>query len=140
MEENGRKVSPYKGVWLVTFLLIIVPIIFYIIIRLIMFKFQPSLEKDIKEFSSLAVGFGLGFVFHLACIIAGLFKGTIVVIIKRIKEFFETLNISFKLAIKSYFDNVKEDGLVFYIYFIIVGTNLGLALYGLIKFILVYNK
>ena len=76
----------------------------------------------------------------MACIIAGIFKGTIVVIIKRIKEFFETLNISFKLAIKSYFDNVKEDGLVFYIYFIIVGTNLGLALYGLIKFILVYNK
>ena len=49
MEENGRKVSPYKGVWLVTLLLIIVPIIFYIIIRLIMFKFQPSLENDIKD-------------------------------------------------------------------------------------------
>ena len=29
MEENGRKVSPYKGVWLVAFLLIIVPIIFH---------------------------------------------------------------------------------------------------------------
>ena len=138
MEENGRKVSPYKGVLLISFLLIIVPIIFYLITRLVIFKFQSSLSNDIKEFSSLALGLGLGFVFHLACIISGLFKGTLKVIFKRIKEFFETLNISFKLAIKSYVDNIKEDGLVFWIYFVIVGTNFGLALYGLIEFTLVY--
>ena len=66
---------------------------------------------------------------------AGLFKGTFSVVWERTKEFFSNLSISLKFAVKYYFENIKEYGIVFWIYFDILSITLAVTIYFVIKFI-----
>ena len=92
--------------------------------------------SDIQTlYSSLAFGFGVGFLFQFSCVIAGLFKGTLKVVLKRLKEFFSNLSISVKFAYKYYFENIKEEGIVFWIFFTIIGSTLAVTLFGVFKYI-----
>ena len=65
-------------------------------------------------------------------------KGTFKVVINRVKNFFSNLTINFKFAIKYYWDDIKTEGVVFWIYFLIVGTTFAFTLVGIINSYLVY--
>lgn len=133
--DNGLKKSPYKGIFLLIFLLIIVPVVLSFLFYKILNSFQPYGEKGINLYSAIFLGYGVGFLFQMACVIAGLFKGSFKVVVKRVVGFFDNVRYSFKMAVKLYIDDVKEDGLVFWIMFFIILATLGVTLFGLYKYI-----
>lgn len=137
MEYEGKAKSPYKGLLGSSFLLIAIPVFLFIFIFLIIKKYT-KLPNDLKVDFSLMIGFGCGFLFQMTCILSGLFKGTFKVVVNRVKNFFSNLSINFKFAIKYYWEDIKSEGVVFWIYFLIVGSTLGIALVGIIKSYIFY--
>lgn len=126
MEENGRKVSPYKGVFLTSFFLIIAPLFFSFTIDIFMGN-----ETEIENLSIVFFGFGMGIIFDIGCMIAGLMKGTFSVVQNRIATFKDDLIVSFKFACKSYINDIKENGIVFWIYLSIMILTVIVFIYNL---------
>lgn len=134
MEYEGKNKSPYYGVWQTALLLTAAPFLMTLFFKAIFDKYSKMTDPQIL-FSAMAFGCGVAFMFQLTCIIAGLFKGTLTVVIKRLKEFFGNLSISAKFAFKYYFENIKEEGIVFWIFFVIIGSTLGATIFGIFKYI-----
>lgn len=137
MEYEGKTRSPYKGVLGSSLILISVPVLLFLIVFLIVSKFSnQSSEVDLNF--SLMIGVGCGFLFQLSCIIAGLTKGTFKVVTNRVKNFFSNLTINFKFANKYYWEDIRSEGIVFWIYFLIVGSTFAATLIGFINSYLFY--
>ena len=121
MEHVGKEKSPYHGVLLSSIILIIVPIAIYLLFNYYITKYQ-KFEEEFNAYSAVVLGFGVGFIFQFSCVIAGLTKGTLSVVLSRIGELFSNLSISPRFALKCYIADIKENGIVFWIYFIIIGS------------------
>ena len=134
MEYEGKNKSPYYGVWQSALLMIAAPVAMYFFFK-IPFVTYSKMSKEEIHYCSLAFGCGVAFLFQFSCVIAGLFKGTLKVVINRLKEFFGNLSISVKFAYKYYFENIKEEGVVFWIFFVIITTTLGVTLFGIFSYI-----
>ena len=134
MEYDGKNKSPYYGVWQSALLLTFAPFIMFIFFKWIIHSYSRMTPDQIL-YSSLAFGSGVAFIFQFSCVIAGLFKGTLKVVISRLKEFFGNLSISAKFAFKYYFENIKQEGIVFWIYFDIIVATLGLTIFSIFKYI-----
>ena len=129
MEHFGKEKSPYHGVVLSSLLLAGVPSFLFIWIYHLISKYQ-NFNQDFNMYSAMVIGFGVGFIFQFACVFAGLTKGTLKVVIRRVSELFSNLTISPKFAFRCYIADVKENGIVFWIYFIIVGSCLAITIVG----------
>ena len=132
MEYFAKNKSPYYGVFqscIMLFLFTAGMILFFYII------FGNFTMMQGKEKTYCALGFGglVGSLFSLSCAIAGLFKGTFIIVKNRIVEFFENLSISFKFAIKYYIENIKEYGIVFWIFLTIIAINVAVTIYGFVN-------
>ena len=134
MEYEGKNKSPYYGVWQSALLMIVAPVAMYFFFK-IPFVTYSKMSKEEIHCCSLAFGCGVAFLFQFSCVQAGLFKGTLKVVINRLKEFFGNLSISVKFAYKYYFENIKEEGVVFWIFFVIITTTLGVTLFGIFSYI-----
>ena len=133
--ENGnKKKSPYSGLWVHILLLVGTPLVLFAIIYYLIMKNHLS-GKELAIYTSLTFAYGLGFVIQISCAFAGAFKGSLKVIFKRIREFFDDLIISFKYAVKSYFDNIKNDGVLFWIYLYIILGTLAIAIFSAYKYL-----
>ena len=130
--------SPYKGVPIICLVLIGVPLVFYGIVRVIIFKFQPQFGEELNQATAVAFGFGVGVLFHLACIIAGLMLEPLVAVITRVREFFSNLPISASLAFTVYFKDLKDGGVVFWIYLLIFAANALACAWGFVRFLELY--
>ena len=118
MEENGKNVSPYKGVFLTAFFLIVAPLFFSFTLDIFIGN-----DTQIEILTIIVFGFGMGILFDLGCIIAGLMTGTFSIVKARVADFFDDLVVSFKFAVQSYFNNIKENGIVFWIYLSIMAAT-----------------
>ena len=134
MEYEGKNKSPYYGVWQSALFLTIAPILMYFFFKIIFIKYSRMSANQI-HYSSLAFGCGVAFLFQFSCVIAGLFKGTLKVVLRRLKEFFSNLTISIKFAYKYYFENIRQEGVVFWIFFVIIGATLFATVFGIFKYI-----
>lgn len=122
LDENKRK-SPYHGVFIAIIFMIVVPVVCYVVFRALLFHNQTHIAKDINESSAKALGFGIGVLFHLSCIIAGVLEPSFKIVIRRVGEFFENLKFSFKLACNCYADDVRENGVAFWLMFGVMVAN-----------------
>ena len=120
--EHKNK-SPYHGVGLACFFMIAIPVVMYIIIRSLLFELQPTMGKEVNEMSARVLGLGIGVVFHLGCIIAGVLKDSFKIVVNRVVDFFDNLKFSFKLAWKCYVDQLRDGGIAFWIMFGIMVVN-----------------
>lgn len=135
MEYTGKNKSPYYGLWQTCLLLISVPTILFLIIFYLFEKFQDY-PKILNCYASMGLGFGIGALFQFTCIIAGLFKGNFIVVVKRISNFFENLSVSFKFAVKYYFEDLKMYGCAFWFYFLIIVVCVILSIIGFYMYFL----
>lgn len=120
--EHKNK-SPYHGVGVTCFFMIAVPVIAYIAMHAALFEWQPEVSAELNEASARAIGFGVGVFFHLGCIIAGVLKDSLKIVVGRVVEFFDNLKFSFKLAWKCYIDQLRDGGVAFWIMFGIMVVN-----------------
>jgi hypothetical protein len=131
MEHVGKEKSPYHGVLLSSLLLISVQVLLFLLFKYVIMKYQ-DFEKDFNTYSAMVIGFGVGFIFQFSCVFAGLTKGTLSVVVRRVANLFDDLSISVKYAFKCYFADIKENGIVFWIYFIIVTSTIAASIIGAI--------
>ena len=136
--DEGIKVGPYKGIMVKCIILIIVPLLLYLLFGYLIFVFQSKFSKELNHATVLTLSFGVGFLYQMTCVFVGLFKGSLKVVIRRVVDFFANLSISFKFARKMYWDDIVENGVVFWIAFPIIITTLSLALYGLFELLSLY--
>ena len=127
--NDGIKRNPYKGILVTCILLIAVPIVMYLLFKKVIFTNQGKFITYLNNASALCAGFGVGFLFQLSCVIGGLFKGSFSVVKNRVFNLFSDMTISFKYAIRMYWDDIVENGVVFWIVFPIIVTTLCIALY-----------
>ena len=114
--ENKNK-SPYHGVPLTAFFMILVPIAAYIFMRIVVFKYQAWEQEEINEATAKTLGFGIGLLFHMSLVIAGILKESFLVVVRRVVGFFQDLKFSFKIAWNCYVENIREFGVAFWILF-----------------------
>lgn len=129
--NEEKNVSPYRGVILSTIILIVVPILFYILFDFVLKECQTKFSEEMNHYTAIFFGFLCGFLFQMTCVITGLLTKSFLVVINRVKSFFEDLRISFKMAIKFYWHDIKENGIVFWIHFIVILFTLIMTIYGL---------
>lgn len=132
MEHEGKNKSPYSGFWQCCVILLVVPLIIFALLYFAFDRFS-RFSDELDLYSSIAIGFGAGFLFQLSCVIAGLFKGLFTVVVHRICTFFSDLRISRKVAIRIYIEDLKENGIVFWVYLFIILITLGSSIYGIVK-------
>lgn len=127
--NDGVKKNPYKGIIIICILLIAVPIGLYFLFKEVIFSNQGQYSSYLNNASAICLGFGVGFIFQMSCVIGGLFRGSFSVVVKRVFNFFADLTISFKYAIRMYWDDIVENGVVFWIILPIILATLGVTLY-----------
>ena len=132
--NDGVKKNPYKGIIIICILLIAVPIGLYFLFKKVIFTNQGQYSY-LNNASAICLGFGVGFIFQMSCVIGGLFKGSFSVVVKRVFNFFADMTISFKYAIRMYWDDIVENGVVFWIIFPIIVATLCIALYYGFEFV-----
>ena len=139
MEYKGQEKGPYYGVLQTCLILIIIPLIFILIIYGV-FSYFKSLSEEAICYSTLTFGGTCGVLFHMIAIISGLFKGTFKVVINRISTFFQNVVLDIRLAFKIYFEDIKNEGIVFWIYLIIILSMIGLTIYGAVNLFDLYQE
>lgn len=132
MEYEGKNTKPYKGIIGSSLILICVPIFITFFLFLVFEKYS-KIPSNVNMDFAIMIGCGAGLLFQLSTALCGLFKGTFKVVVNRVKTFFSNLSINFKFAITYYWDDIKTEGVVFWIFFLIIGTTFGFTLYGLIN-------
>lgn len=135
MYEDEIKKSPYRGILFTLIFLIGVPVGLYFFLKVILTTNAPYREYDLNKYTAQALGFGCGFLFQMCCVLCGLFKQSFKAVTKRVVNFFSNLTVSFKFAFTMYFDEIKEDGVVFWFYFYIIVFTAYFSVNGFINVI-----
>lgn len=129
MEDQNPKSVRKKEIGTIV-IMILTPLFVFLLFYLIVGIYFPS--KITKLFDvSLLIGFGCGLLLDITFIITGLFSGTFMVVINRVKNFFSDLSISLKFAIEGYFYDIKTEGMTFWIYILIIAVEIILFSIGL---------
>ncbi len=131
---NPKK-SPYQGQIAVMLALAFPSAFFTLIFYGVISMWQGRFGVTLNWASAKAFGCGIGVVFHLCCSIMGTFKEHRVIVKERVKEFFSDLSISPKTAFKWYFDDLKTNGIAYWIDLLIIGINIWIFVNAVLDFI-----
>jgi len=126
--SNGR--APFRGIIPTALLLIAVPVVFIIIIKDTLALIYPGLTY-VNDPSARFVGSTMGALFHLSCLISGALRPAIQSFKFRFSEFFQNLRCSVGFAFSCYWDDIRQDGMAFDLYLVIMLVNAGYGLYNL---------
>lgn len=125
--DGQKKYSPYRGMWAVVLVMIAVPLVLTVIIESTLAIVQPHYTV-VNRPSARFVGCGLGFLFHVVLFFSGVYRESLEAVKYRISEFFENAHCSLGFALSCYLSDMKQDGVVFDVYF---GITLGTLVYSL---------
>lgn len=134
IHDKGKEQSPWEGFWVICAVLIAVPFLFKFIISGVLVLWGGE-KVMASRLTATIVGFGLGSMFHLMCIITDVFKPSFKIVIGRIGEFFSNLRISVGFAFRSYAWDIKHHGFAFDVYFAIMAVFAYVWISDLIKFL-----
>ncbi len=126
--------SPYHGLPIAVAVMVLPSPILSLVLYPLFNAFQPQHTKELNLVSAVAIGFGLGFIYHMSCAITGAYADSWQVVKNRIKEFFEDLTVSFTLALKWYWNDIKTNGIAFWIYFAVISVNFAIFVNALVYF------
>lgn len=138
MEYEGKNKSPYHGLLLSSIMLLLVPIFCTIILYFAFIKTQKNTAESMCFLMALGFGGMIGTLFNISCALAGLYKGTLSVILIRISKLFSNLAISFKYAMKQYFNDLITNGFSFWVYLLVLIINIAMMVVGFVLYIINY--
>lgn len=128
--QNSGKRKPLHVTLLTALLLCAVPLALSWVIESVLNIAQP-INTALNASSARSVGFALGFLFHLTCILGGLLREPFRSFKYRISEFFQDIHCSLRFAIEGYWENLWEDGFTFAAILLVMLATLGYSLYNL---------
>ncbi len=117
------KKSPYHGLWAFILFMLLPSVVMTLITYSAVSIWQSRFGVKFNWATAKTIGFGLGILFHISCIIVGAFKEDFDAVKTRLSEFFSNLKASPKTAFKWYWEDVKTLGLAFWIDLTLVGFN-----------------
>lgn len=132
-KENSLKNDYFGGI-----VLIIISAIFVCVVYLIFNTCSPYGTKICWEYG-FSIGGTLAIAFQIIFYIAGGLKRPIDAVIKRWKNFFSDLQISFKFAIEGVLDSFKDDGIVLLWYLLIMLCTINMCVHGFSYLIAFYG-
>lgn len=139
MEYNAKKKSVYKGIGIVFFFLLLVPIAMFFFFRLIFITYTDH-PSDIIIYMSLGFGGTVGTLFCLICLITGLISDLLSKMFKRIGNLFSNIKIFKGKAIKWYFEDYwRNGGIIIFLFFLWLAICAFSAVFGFINFFSWYN-
>ncbi len=116
--------SPYHGrvaiIIAMSLPVLLLVLMFYGVLSL----WQPYNGEALNWTIGKLFGCGLGALFHGTCWLAGSFAADTRVVKNRLKEFFSDLGVSLKVALEWYREDVKNNGLAYWIDVAITVINL----------------
>ncbi len=86
--------------------------------------YEPQFGYELNWNSAKLLGTGMGIIIHLLFLLDGAFKKDFAIVTNRIKDFFSYLSVSPKGVLKLYWDDVRENGMTFWIYFSVIIVNI----------------
>lgn len=125
--------NPNAGAWAVVLIEMLIPVIAALICCPIIMKYETLYPQDLNFWSGMTIAGSVGVVFSISVIIAGPFIKELKRVIKRWKEFFEDLKLSFEVARESYKLNLQEEGCMFWVFLLALGLNIAWFTVSLIK-------
>ena len=131
---NSNK-SPYHGVPLSVILMIIPSPILTLLLYAVLSTFQTQFASELNLAGATTFGFGVGTVYNLGCMISGALDEHWLVVKRRAKEFFADLEVSPSLAAKWWWNDIKTNGIAFWIELSALIVNAAVFLNALITFI-----
>ena len=138
MLDDTKYRSPYYGLWLVLTVMLGISLLCYGLFYSWFSSAQLG-SPVLNEPAARALGFCIGTVFDLMCIICGAFKQHSDAVVKRVLAFFGNLKVGPGFALTCYFEDIKNDGAV---YLVILTATLLTALVsatGLRDFLAIWN-
>lgn len=115
MHNEYKRQSPYRGFWITMILLLLPPLLSYGLINSLLKEFSPWPEA-LDAATAKALGCGLGFLFHMICVLCGVLTDGWEAVKYRIGEFFENLIVGVGYAFRTYWEDMRTDGVTFVIY------------------------
>lgn len=131
--------SPYHGVWLSIVLMILPSPILTLMLYAVLLTFQSHLSAELNLAAATALGFGVGSVYDLGCVITGALEEPFKVVKKRVSEFFADLEVSFPLAAKWWWNDVKTNGVAFWLELLAIALSFTVFGIALKEFALMYG-
>lgn len=129
---EDKEYSPYRGLLVSCFMMCIFPILLMALFSFILRKeLLPSSTDSI--YTPIFFGSLCGNGYHIILILVGTFNKPFMIEANRIKNFFSDWDLSFKLAVRELVEDIKENKMIFWIYFSIM-------LFFIILTIISYNK
>ena len=137
MEYEAKKKSVYKGIGIVFFFLLLVPIAMFFFFVLIFNKYTDH-TKDIIVYMSLGFSGAIG---TLICLITGLISDLLSKMFKRIKHLFANIGIFKGKAIKWYFEDYwRNGGIIIFLFFLWLAICAFCTIFGFVNFFSWYNS
>ena len=115
MHNEYKRQSPYRGFWIIMLLLILPPIACWGLVDAILDKFS-TWPDALDDATARGLGCGLGFLFHMICVLCGVLTDGWQAVKYRIGEFFENLIVGVGYAFRTYFEDMQSDGVTFILY------------------------
>ncbi len=133
MSKNEN--SPYKGQLLTVLFLVGPPLILFLMFYAVFTTWQPRYSNELHLASAKMFGCGVGSLFHCCYWITGAFKKERRIVVDRLKELFADLPVSIKMAFTWYWDDLKTNGITYWIDVGIILLNLILCITGTVDVI-----
>ena len=127
--EDSLKRSPYRGCLVVFAALIAVPLLAWLLIGAALAYYEPQFYH-LNPASAQCLGCLVGSFFHMSCVIAGLLREHWRALCYRVKEFFANLSCGLPFALRCYWEDMRQDGILFLPYATIIAVCLYLAIDG----------
>ena len=131
MHNEYKRQSPYRGFLVIMALLILPPVLCWGLVNSLLEEFSTWSEA-LDAATAKALGCGLGFLFHMICILCGALTDGWQALKYRIGEFIENLTIGVGYAFSSYWDDIRSDGVTFLLYGSVILANTILMADGLL--------
>lgn len=122
MHNEYKRQSPYRGFFIIMVLLILPPIVCWELVDFHLDKFC-TWPDALDDATAKALGCGLGFLFHMICVLCGVLTDGWQAVKYRIGELFENLTVGVGYAFSSYWDDLRRDGVTFIIYGSVILVN-----------------
>lgn len=130
MHNEYKRQSPYRGMWVILIMLIMPPLLCYAIVAGVQAEFSKA-PAALDAATAKVLGCGMGFLFHMICILSGVLTAGWEALKYRIREFFENLIVGIGYAFSTYWEDMRNDGVTFIIYLSIILVNFAIMMDGI---------
>lgn len=138
MNEHSNKKKSLKNDYFSVILVIFFSAIFVLLVFTIL-QSTTQYTEIVNWNHAFSIGGTLAIGYQVIFLISGGWERPINIFLERWKDFLADIKISFKFAVISLFDNLKNNGVVFLLYVFILLNTINMCVHGFSYLIELYN-